>query len=285
MKLITSSTYNSKQGVKHMFDIDNYFKNFMNNKTIFKDRDVLRPEFIPSHLPHRDLQVQRIAEIVACTLKNSMPSNIFIFGKTGTGKTAVVKHVSESLNKQLKSAGVSESKWISLNCQEVNTGYRILAKICMELDETDPIPISGWPIDVIFDKMVEKLDKFVDGICFIILDEIDILVENTKKNHNILYNLARINARLKKTRVNIIGISNVLTFKNQLDPRVLSSLGEEEIVFPAYNAIELDDILHQRAETAFNLNALGEDVIPLCGALAAKEHGDARKALDLLRKA
>ncbi|MHA1602964.1 MAG: Cdc6/Cdc18 family protein, partial [Promethearchaeota archaeon] len=268
-----------------MFDIDNYFKNFMNNKTIFKDRDVLRPEFIPSHLPHRDLQVQRIAEIVACTLKNSMPSNIFIFGKTGTGKTAVVKHVSESLNKQLKSAGVSESKWISLNCQEVNTGYRILAKICMELDETDPIPISGWPIDVIFDKMVEKLDKFVDGICFIILDEIDILVENTKKNHNILYNLARINARLKKTRVNIIGISNVLTFKNQLDPRVLSSLGEEEIVFPAYNAIELDDILRQRAETAFNLNALGEDVIPLCGALAAKEHGDARKALDLLRKA
>jgi cell division control protein 6 len=138
---------------------------------------------------------------------------------------------------------------------------------------------------VIFDKVVEKLDQHVKGICFIVLDEIDIIVKKTMKSHDILYNLARINNRLKNARVNIIGISNVLNFKSQLDPRVLSSLGEEEIVFPAYNAMELKDILQNRAEVAFLHEALHEDVIPLCAALAAKEHGDARKALDLLRKA
>lgn len=268
-----------------MFDIDDYFTDFMKNEKIFEDRDVLRPEFIPSILPHRDLQVKKIAEIVACTLKNSMPSNIFIFGKTGTGKTAVVGHVSERLNYQCRKAGIAESQWIFLNCQEVNTGYRILAKICAEIDPDDPVPIAGWPIDVIFDKLVEKLDKYVEGICFLVLDEIDILVKNAKKSHDVLYNLARINSRLKRGRVNLIGISNVLNFKSALDPRVLSSLGEEEIVFPAYNAMELSDILRQRAQKAFNEHALDDGVIPLCAALAAKEHGDARKALDLLRKA
>ncbi len=268
-----------------MFDIDSYFQEFLENENIFQDRDVLRPEFIPKYLPHRDLQIQRIAEIVACTLKNSMPSNIFIFGKTGTGKTAVVKHVSDRLNAQLKRTKGPESKWVFLNCQEVNTGYRVLAKIAGEIDAEDPIPIAGWPIDVVFDKVVEKLDAKVQGICFIVLDEIDILVANTKKSHDILYNLARINTRLQHARVNIIGISNVLNFKSHMDPRVLSSLGEEEIVFPAYNAMELKDILQDRANKAFLEGALQLDVIPLCAALAAKEHGDARKALDLLRKA
>ena len=89
-------------------------------------------------------------------------------------------------------------RWIYLNCQQVNTGYRVLAKICQELDPEDPIPIAGWPMDVIFDKVLEKLDSCVDRICFLILDEIDILVKNTTKTQDgILYNLTRINERLK----------------------------------------------------------------------------------------
>jgi len=70
-----------------------------------------------------------------------------------------------------------------------------------------------------------------------------------------------------------------------LDPRVKSSLGEEEIVFSPYNASQLRDILEERAREAFNPGVLEADVIPLCAALAAREHGDARRALDLLRVA
>ena len=90
---------------------------------------------------------------------------------------------------------------------------------------------------------------------------------------------------LNMPRVSIIGISNVLNFKIALDPRVLSSLGEEEIVFPAYNAVELTENLTDRSKLAFQKGALDDNVIPLCAALAVKEHGDARKALDLLRRA
>ena len=68
----------------------------------------------------------------------------------------------------------------------------------------------------------------------IVLDEIDKLVK--KSGDDTLYNLTRINSDLKRSKVSIIGISNDLSFKDFLDPRVLSSLSEEEIVFPPYNA-------------------------------------------------
>ncbi|MFB6173750.1 MAG: Cdc6/Cdc18 family protein, partial [Halobacteriales archaeon] len=117
----------------------------------------------------------------------------------------------------------------------------------------------------------------------IMLDEIDKLVE--KSGDDTLYNLSRMNSELENSRVSIIGISNDLKFTDFLDPRVKSSLGEEEIVFPPYDANQLRDILEHRAEPAFKGEVLSEDVIPLCAAFAAQEHGDARRALDLLRTA
>jgi len=93
------------------------------------------------------------------------------------------------------------------------------------------------------------------------------------------------NSALERSRVSIMGISNDLKFTDFLDPRVKSSLGEEEIVFPPYDANHLQDILEQRSEIAFKNDVIGEGVIPLCSAFAAQEHGDARRALDLLRTA
>ncbi|MHA2337487.1 MAG: Cdc6/Cdc18 family protein, partial [Candidatus Hodarchaeales archaeon] len=80
-----------------------------------------------------------------------------------------------------------------------------------------------------------------------------------------------------------IGITNDLGFIESLDPRVKSSLSEEELIFPPYNALELKNILKTRSLIAFNPDVLGEGVVEKCAALAAQEHGDARRALDLLR--
>ena len=59
----------------------------------------------------------------------------------------------------------------------------------------------------------------------------------------------------------------------------------KEIVFPPYGADQLADILNERAKLSFKEDCLDEDVIPLCSAMAAKEEGDARYALDLLETA
>jgi cell division control protein 6 len=83
--------------------------------------------------------------------------------------------------------------------------------------------------------------------------------------------------------LSIVGISNDLKFKEALDPRVLSSLGEEELVFPPYTVEELRAILGERAGVAFRQGVVPSSTINLCAALAGSEHGDARRAVDLLR--
>jgi cell division control protein 6 len=106
-----------------------------------------------------------------------------------------------------------------------------------------------------------------------------------KHGDDILYRLTRANNELGKSKISIIGITNDVKFTENLDPRVVSSLSEEELVFPPYNAEELEDILKQRASLAFNEGVISDEVVKLCAALAARDHGDARRALDLLRVA
>jgi len=117
----------------------------------------------------------------------------------------------------------------------------------------------------------------------LIVDEVDQLIK--KAGDGIIYNLTRLNTELKNPQISLIGISNDLVFIDNIDPRVKSSLSEEEIVFPPYNAIQLQDILRKRSKIAFREEVLTDGVIEKCAAYAAREHGDARRALELLRVA
>ena len=264
------------------------FKKYLANNKIFRDREVLRHSYRPQILPHRKPQIDNVASILAPSLRNETPSNILIYGKTGTGKTACVRYVGSELEKASSNMGTI-CRFVHLNCEVIDTQYRVLAQIAKNLDGMNEvssdkirthIPMTGWPTDQVYAELKNQLE-IGGGVLVIVLDEIDKLVK--KSGDDTLYNLTRINSDLKNSKVSIIGISNDLSFKDFLDPRVLSSLSEEEIVFPPYNAPQLIDILAQRSDAAFVEGAIAEDVIPLCSALAAQEHGDARRALDLLR--
>jgi cell division control protein 6 len=264
------------------------FKKYLEGNKIFKNREVLRHSYRPQILPHRRPQIDQMASILAPSLKNETPSNILIYGKTGTGKTAVVRYVGAELENASLHMGTA-CRVVHLNCEVIDTQYRVLAQISKNLSGDDEaasdktrsvIPMTGWPTDQVYQELKNQLEA-IGGVLVIVLDEIDKLVK--KSGDETLYNLTRINTDLKKSKVSMIGISNDLSFKDFLDPRVLSSLSEEELVFPPYNAPQLCDILQQRADIAFNEQVLEDGVIPLCAALAAQEHGDARRALDLLR--
>lgn len=264
------------------------FKKYLSGNNIFRNREVLRHSYRPQILPHRRPQIDQVASILAPSLKNETPSNILIYGKTGTGKTAVARYVGTELENASTHMGMS-CKVVHLNCEVIDTQYRVLAQISKSITGDDElasdkvrsiIPMTGWPTDQVYQELKNQLEA-TGGVLVIVLDEIDKLVK--KSGDETLYNLTRINTDLKKSKVSMIGISNDLSFKDFLDPRVLSSLSEEELVFPPYNAPQLCDILQQRADIAFVEGALDECVIPLCAALAAQEHGDARRALDLLR--
>ncbi|ERG95922.1 Cdc6/Cdc18 family protein [Haloquadratum walsbyi] len=340
------------------------FDNLLSGEPIFENKEVLRPSYTPRKLPHRTEQINQMATILVSALRGDTPSNILIYGKTGTGKTASAKFVSQELESTSQKYDVAcEVEYI--NCEVTDTQYRVLAQLANKfieknrkqvderldelttlqsneeyLSESAPstvestdvgdddmvsnemtngstgeylnladlaspfdsardlndrikslredregmesVPMTGWPTDRVYSTFFDAVD-YKERVAVIMLDEVDKLVE--KSGDDTLYNLSRMNSELDNSRISIMGISNDLKFTDFLDPRVKSSLGEEEIVFPPYDANQLRDILQYRANSSFKDDALTDDVIPLCAAFAAQEHGDARRALDLLRTA
>ncbi len=313
-------------------DGESLFDDLLEGQPIFEKRDVLRPAYTPNKLPHREQKINEMASILVSALRAETPSNILIYGKTGTGKTASAKYVSEELERT--SQRYEAPCYVEyINCEVIDTQYRVFAKLANKFiednldaideelerleswgrqlragdittddlpvddipsladhierlkddhDRFEMVPMTGWPTDRVYEAFFDAID-YRECVVVIMLDEVDKLVE--KSGDDTLYNLSRINSDLERSRVSIMGISNDLRFTDTLDPRVRSSLGEEEIVFPPYDANQLLDILEHRADVAFKNDTLTEDVIPLCAAYAAQEHGDARRALDLLRTA
>ena len=243
---------------------------------IFRNREALRPDHVPDVLPHREKQILKLGGILAPVLKGARPSNVFMYGKTGTGKTAVAKYVLRRLSRRVGDSVLTAY----INCREADTNYRVLADLCSFVGVR--VPFTGLSTSEVLRRFIRGLDK-AGKLMIVVLDEIDALVR--KSGDAVLYHLTRLNERLSKGRIVLIGITNDLRLTEYLDPRVKSSLGEEEIVFPPYTYEELRDILEARAKEAFNDGVLDDGVIPLCAAIAAREHGDARKALDLLRVA
>jgi cell division control protein 6 len=132
-------------------------------------------------------------------------------------------------------------------------------------------------------ELYEKFFELVDSekqIVLVVLDEIDILAE--KGSYQFFYTLTRAETELKNASLSIIGITNRVSLINALDGRLRSSLAQEEILFPPYNAVQLQDILKQRSKIAFMDNVLDKGVIEKCSALGSQEHGDARKSLKLM---
>jgi archaeal cell division control protein 6 len=262
-----------------MADLDKIFNAFSENK-IFENKFMLQTNFVPEAIPHRDIQIQQIASILAPALRGERTSNLFVYGQTGTGKTLSVQFVKEELAKRAKNSD-KKLRLEYLNCKlkkVADTEYRILAELIKKLG--GEVPSTGLPTDQVYNRFIELVEK-EKQIIILILDEIDQAVK--KISDNFLYNLTRLNVELNKTQIGIVGISNDLNFLDSLDPRVRSSLGEEELIFPPYNALQLQEILGKRADAAFKKEVLEEGVIAKCAAYAAREHGDARRALDLLR--
>lgn len=237
----------------------------------------MRPEYVPEQLPFRDAQISALAEALAPALRGSATSNLLLYGKTGTGKTAVAKYVLSRLAERSAEALISLSFAYS-NARIAGTQYRLLADVASALNLS--IPFTGLATKEVSERILLRTAQLKSHVV-IVLDEIDFLVR--KFGDDTLYELTRAHDRLANGRITLIGISNDLKFKDLLDPRVVSSLSEEEIVFPPYTADELKTILRERAESAFFSEVLTQAALSLCAALAGSEHGDARRALDLLR--
>jgi len=249
------------------------FEQILSEASIFKDRNILSPHYIPETLPHREKEIDAIMHALAPALRGEKPKNLFVYGKTGTGKTSCAKWVMEKFNAMGKNALM----WY-LNCRVYNTRYRVLHRLAG--DFIGECGKTGYGISFIYEKVLDWVEG--DGKqVVLVLDEVDMV----KDLDDLVYTLTRSNDDLKKGGVSMLGISNRLSFKERLGPRSRSALYESELVFSPYNTSQLASILRQRAERGICEGCVEDGAINLAASLAARENGDARYALKLLLRA
>jgi len=254
-------------------------------KSIIKNRSVLHFTYLPDVILHRKDEQEKLTQSLLPILKQSRPSNLLIYGKPGTGKTLVVKKILTKIQQRVEKSNFP-IKLIYTNSKDETTLYGLLVSIGRQLGlEKEDLPPTGLATSEVFKRLLKSIEENQYNI-ILVIDEIDYLAHLVSKTgKDILYQLTRANERLKKGSMTLVGISNDLTFKDRLDGRVISSLGEEEIVFTNYDVNQLKEILIDRIKEAFLDNVVEASSLNLCAAMAGREHGDARRAIDLLRVA
>ncbi|WP_160135802.1 Cdc6/Cdc18 family protein [Halococcus salsus] len=252
---------------------------------IFADKELLRVSHLPQgdRIIGREDELQSLAKAIKDAQRGGTPNNVLIYGKTGTGKSLCSKYIT----RDLANAGAENGVSIGIayvDCFQESTETQTIRTIAQSLNDPETtditVPHSGVSTSDYYRRLWDILDARLD-VGIIILDEIDKLEDD-----NVLMQLSRAAeaGKVSDSTLGIIGISNKIRYKDTLNERVKSSLSERDFVFPPYDASQLRAILRSRAD-AFRDDVLSGDVIPKVAALAAREHGDARKAIDILRYA
>lgn len=256
---------------------------FTRDTEIFCDEDMLREDYQPESIIGRQSVLDAYKTALQPVVNGAQPRNVFLYGKTGVGKTAVSRYLLDQLQRDTAQYDDVNLSVFWLNCTNLSSSYQVAVNLVNMLRSDDnQISTTGYPQQRVFDLLYEEIDA-VGGTVLLVFDEI----HHIGTDDEILYEIprARSNGYLSDAKPGVIGISNDFGFRDNLSPKVKDTLCEEEIHFSPYNAPELEEILHRRADGALYDDATGSGVISLCAATAAQDTGSARQALDLLYKA
>jgi cell division control protein 6 len=259
---------------------------FTREDPIFAKKELLEINHLPDEgrIVGRDEEIKNLANAVNPAIFGQSPSNVLIYGKTGTGKSLCAKHVSRRLVTTAAEEGVN-ANFAYVDCAQDSTETQAVQTIAstfnIESETGIKVPDKGIATSTYYKRLWNILDQQYQ-VVLIILDEIDKLDDD-----EILMQLSRAGeaGKVNQCKIGVIGISNKIKYKEeQLNERVKSSLCEREFVFPPYDATQLNNIMEARKD-GFREGVLEQGVISKAAALAAREHGDARQAIDILRYA
>jgi len=256
---------------------------FESGHRIFANKDLLKIGHVPEadRIVGRDEEISKLAKRLNGAVHGYSPENVMIYGKTGTGKSLVSKHVCQRAQNAAQDGVEIGTAYI--DCAEDNTETQAISSLAAKLNDESStgisVPYTGLSTSKYYKLLWKTLDAQFDSV-IIILDEIDLMNDDS-----VLMKLSRAEEAGKiECSVGVIAISNKIQYVDNVNERVKSSFQHKELFFKPYDANQLREIMFNR-EDGFQDGVLSEDVIPLSAAFAAQEHGDARKAIDILRHA
>lgn len=250
----------------------NVFANAKSVNEIFRDETALYPDFLPEQLLERDSEINELVFALKPASEGKKPSNIFVHGSPGTGKTASVRWVLQQL-----SEFSGKTKSILVNCFEANSRHSVLSFLAEKSGAI--MPKRGVGSDEIYAELL-SVWKRTTVMPIIVLDEADHLLSK-EDGSMLLYDLVRAFER-EKILTGVIIVSNDSELLVKLDSRVKSSLLPKFVEYSKYSPEQLKKILSSRAKLAFFPETLDDGVISIASGHAAKMNGDCRLGIEAL---
>jgi len=273
--------------------IEDMLLEFDEQEGLIRDRSLLDPNYVveEDRIVGRDEQLQKITKMLRVALGDNRPPNLFLYGPSGTGKSLITKAVCNNIGRICDTRDISFGT-IEVNCQDLDTlgvaVYELTKQAADQAGVDVEVPKHGVATKEKWDELYRIVNENFDSVVFV-LDELDMLVGRRDKQESafsrLLYQLSRAGANDDLTAyISVVAISNDTRMMESVGSRALSSFTPEDVHFDDYDANQLQAILRRRQD-AFHDDVVDEDVIPLAAAFAAQTHGDARKAIDLIRVA
>ena len=250
---------------------------------VFKDESKLDINYVPSHLPHREKQLNLLNQFFRFTVENpgKMTQRVLVTGKIGTGKTVLTQHFGQNLMKEAQKRGIN-LYYVHVNCRECKGLFMVLQYVMFKFSPN--FPKRGYSAQELLQALMQVLDE-KKAYVILTLDELDALIY--AEGSDALYSLTRVQEDRAKTvqRISLIGILRETTLLNKLDSSTRSTLQNNIIQMDDYSKTQLLDILNDRVATAFYDNAIYPETLDLVAESAALHGGDARYAIELLWRA
>ncbi|KAK9768150.1 Origin recognition complex, subunit 1 [Basidiobolus ranarum] len=238
-------------------------------------RQNLHVSAVPLTLPCREDEFSEILAHVESSLEDDTGSCIYISGVPGTGKTATVHEVIRNLQGKAEEGDIAEFQFVEINgmkltepsyaytlLYEALTGERVTAKHASDL------------LEKMFTSSPNNRKP-----CLVLMDELDLLV--TRKQ-TVMYNFFEWPNR-PNSRLIVIAVANTMDLPERiLSNKISSRLGLTRINFQPYSHQQLYSIIQSRL---VGNNAFDSDAMEFCARKVSAVSGDARRALDICRRA
>uniref|UniRef100_A0A8C5AGN0 Origin recognition complex subunit 1 n=1 Tax=Gadus morhua TaxID=8049 RepID=A0A8C5AGN0_GADMO len=230
---------------------------------------------VPESLPCREQEFQDIYNFVESKVMDGTGGCMYISGVPGTGKTATVHEVIRSLQRASDADDVPAFNFIEINGMKMTDPHQAYVQILQKLTGQKATPDHAAALlEKRFSHAGPKKESTV-----LLVDELDLL---WTRKQNVMYNLFDWPTR-RHGRLVVLTIANTMDLPERIMiNRVASRLGLTRMSFQPYSFKQLQQIIMSRLN---KVKAFEEDALQLVSRKVAALSGDARRCLDICRRA